>query len=287
LWDGGNARVNVYAADGSYLTQWMPPLQGFGTSDNFLSALANGGLAMQAFVRDTTLTREALGRSAWFLFDSSGTLRDTVLAPFYGDPPRNLVARVEGSTSTRPVPFMATPQNGLDENGDVIGSPGAPYVVHLRRDGRPLRIVREIADVSVSAEEKAQRRAAVIWGMRQTDPAWTWNGPDMPDRKPPVGGVRPALDDQLLVTVGAASEPYDPEPPRPVEGQEPRPVVSFRTPTVYELFGTDGRLHGRFRMPPGATLHALRGRDAWGTVTDSLDIPYLVRWRLEEPVTAP
>ncbi len=285
LWDAGNSRVNVYGADGAFLTQWMPPVQQYSTGANAVSALNDGGLTLRAYVRDTTLTREALGRVAWFLFDGEGTLRDTVLAPFYGDPPENLVARVEGNTSTRPVPFTATPQTALDGLGRVIGSPGAPYIVYLVRDGRPLRIGREMPVVPVGVEEREQQRASVTWGMRQTDPAWTWNGPEMPDTKPPVVGLRAALDDQLLVEVGMPSEPFDPEPPRAVEGQEPRPVVSFRSPSVYELFGADGRLRGRFRLPTGATLHALRGSDAWGTVTDSLDIPYLVRWRLEEPTT--
>lgn len=283
LWDGGNSRVLIYGADGTYQTQFLPPVQGYGTSNNVVSALADGGVALRAYLRDSTLTREALGRAAWFLFDGDGRARDTVLAPFYGDPPPNLVASVEGSTSTRPVPFTPNPQTGLDAHGEVIGSPGAPYVVHLQHDGRPLRIEREIASVPVSGEERDQQRASVIWGMRQTDPAWTWNGPEIPNSKPPVVSLTPALDDQVLVSVGTASEPFEPEPPRVVEGQEPRPVVSFRAPQVYELFGGDGQFRGRFRLPQGARLHALRGRDAWGTVIDSLDIPYLVRWRLEPP----
>lgn len=283
LWDAGNSRVLLYAADGTYQTQFLPPVQGFGTSDNVVSALADGGVALQAFLRDSTLPREALGRTAWFLFDSSGRASDTVLAPIYGNPPPNLIASLKGNTSTRPVPFTANPQIGLDINGEIVGSPGAPYVIHLRHDGRPLRIEREIASVPVADEEREQRRAFVTWSMRQTDPAWSWNGPEIPNSKPPVASLQPALDDQLLVSVSSPSEPFDPEPARVVEGEAPRPLVSFRAPQVYELFGGDGQFRGRFRLPQGATLHALRGRDAWGTVIDSLDIPYLVRWRLEQP----
>jgi hypothetical protein len=286
LWDSGNARVNLYAADGTYLTQWMPPVQGFSTSDNAVVALADGGLALRAFVRDTTLTREALGRVAWFRFDASGTLRDTVLAPFYGDPPQNLIASMEGNTSSSPVPFLARPVSALDHRGHVVGSPGSPFVVYLHTENGLRRIERELPRVAVSSTEQEQRRALMTWNMRRTDPKWTWNGPAIPDEKPPVIDLEPALDDQLLVSIGTPSEPFEPEPPRTIEGEEPRPLVTFRAPVRYELFGADARLRGRFRMPRRAQLYALRGQHAWGTALDSLDVPSLIRWRLEAPPTA-
>ncbi len=283
LWDAGNSRINIYTAADSFDTQWRPPLQGYGTSNNSLLALNDGGLAMRAFVRDTTLTREALGRGAWFRFHADGTLRDTLLQPFYGDPPPSLIARREGSSSSRPVPFLPTPQASLGPDGSIIGSPGAPYVVYAASNGRPLRIERSVGRVPVPDEHRAQLREQIIWNLRMTDPAWTWDGPDMPREKAPVAGVRAMADGQLLVSVSTPSEPYEPDPPRVVEGQAPQPLVKFRSLTAYELFTADGRLRGRFTMPRGAQLHALRGDDAWGTVIDSLDIPYLVRWRLEAP----
>lgn len=282
LWDAENSRLNVYASDGTPLTSWMPPVQSFFTGGNSVSPLADGGFVMRAFVRDTTLTREAIGRGAWFRFDSSGTLRDTVLAPFYGDPPENLIATRAGSRSSQSVPFAATPQTAMGLAGQAIGSPGAPYEVYTFADGRPLRIERAISPVPVDDAERAQRREQLTWSMRRTQPDWSWNGPDIPTEKPPVIGVLPAGDGQLLVSIATPSEPFDPEPPREVEGEVPRPIVAFRSPVVYELFRADGTLRGRLRLPFGAQLFVLRGSDAWGTVVDSLDVPSLVRWRIEE-----
>jgi hypothetical protein len=58
--------------------------------------------------------------------------------------------------------------------------------------------------------------------------------------------------------------------------------VRFRSRTAYELFTADGTLRGRFTMPFGGTVHAVRGDEVWGTVTDEDDVPYLVHWRLQQ-----
>jgi hypothetical protein len=103
----------------------------------------------------------------------------------------------------------------------------------------------------------------------------------MPNQKAPVRGVATTLDGQTLVSVSTESEPFEPELAPVREGEAPRPLVKFRSATAYELFTRDGQLRGRFTLPHGGRLHTMRGDDAWGTVTDSLDIPYLVRWRVE------
>lgn len=281
LWDAGSSRINIYSAAGESLTLWTPPISGFNTSNPSLFTLDDGRLAAIAYVRDSSLTREALGRPAWFLYDSAGISRDTVLQPFFGDPPVNLISRREGNVNSMSVPYMPRPVSVLDHHGAVIGSPGAPYVVHTQMQGKPMRIERMISAIPVTDAERDQRRELVMYGMRRNDPAWTWNGPEIPHEKPPVAGLLSTLDGALLVSVSTPSESYEPDPPRVVEGQVTPPQVKFRSLTAYEWFGSDGQLRGRFTLPRGARLYAMRGSDAWGTVVDSLDVPYLVRWRLE------
>jgi hypothetical protein len=287
LWDGGSSRINIYGPDGEYLTQWSPPVTGYGTSNQSLGALADGRLAVTAYVRDTTLTREALGRTAWFLYDSTGTNRDTLLQPFFGEPPVNLISRVEGSVNSMGVPFMARPTSALHPSGVVVGSPAAPYVVYAQHQGQPLRIERVTTPLPVPAAEREQRREQVLYNMRRNDPAWTWNGPEIPQTKPPIIGLTTTLDGALLVSVSMPSEPFEPDAPRVVEGEVPPPQLTFRSRLAYEWFGADGSLRGRFTLPRGARLHAMRGSDAWGTVIDSLDIPYLVRWRVDGATATP
>jgi hypothetical protein len=286
LWDSGNSRLNLYGNDDSYLTQWMPPVQGLSTGTNVVQALADGGIALRAFLRDTTLTREAIGRVAWYRFDADGNARDTIRTPDFEDAPENLFAQQGGGVSTRPVPFIAAGEAALDRYGALVVSPGAPFVVRFMKGTQHMRVEREVRAPDLSDSEREQTRAQVTWEMARTEPGWTWNGPDIPSTKAPVRSLATTLDDQLLVSVSTESEPYAPEPPRVVEGEEPRPTVAFRSATAYELFAPDGTFRGRFRLPYGARLHALRGTDAWGTVVDELDVPYLVRWRLDAP-TAP
>ena len=281
LWDGaGNSRLNVYSAADSFLTQWKPPVTGFGTGNQALLALDNGGLAARAYVQDTT-RRDALGRVAWFQYDAAGVLRDTLVQPStIGTDAIMLVARREGSASSRPVPYMPRAIVQLHAAGHLVWTPGAPYVVHAQLAGRPLRIERSAAPVPVSDDERRERREQVIWGMRQTDPDWIWDGPDIPREKPPVQNLLLGHDGQILSVLSTPSETFEPDPPRVVEGQVPQPVVRYRSTPAYELFRPDGTLRGRFTLPRGATVHALRGDDLWGTVTDEDDVPYLVRWRI-------
>jgi len=286
LWDGaGNSRLNVYAPSDSFVTQFTSPVTGYSTSNQSLLALRNDRVAVRAYVRDTTLTREALGRTAWFVYDADGALTDTIVQPDLGAPSVMLIARSANGTSSRPVPYQPRPVAALHPDGVVAWSPGNPYVLHARFDGRPLRIERTLRAIAVSDAERSQLREQVIWGMRMTDPAWTWDGPDIGSTKPAVQDVSTTLDGQYLVRVSTPSEPFEPDPPRAVEGQPPRPLVRFRSPTTYELFSADGALRGRFTLPRGATVHAVRGDDVWGTVTDDDDVPYLVRWQLQ-PATA-
>lgn len=283
LWDAGSSRINIYSADGEYLEQITPPVTGYGTSNQSLSALADGRLAVMAYVRDTSLTREALGRIAWFLYDSTGSSRDTLMQPFFGAPPANLVSRREGNVNTAGVPFLPRAVAALHPGGFLVSSPSAPYVVHARQGSAPLRIERMITALPVPEDERSQRREQLIYNMRRNDPAWTWNGPEIPREKPPMVGVMTTLDGSVLVSVSMPSEVFTPDPPRVVEGEVPPPQLTFRSRTAYEWFGADGTFRGRFTLPRGARLHAMRGEHAWGTVVDSLDVPYLVHWRVEGP----
>jgi hypothetical protein len=281
LWDGaGNSRLNAYAPDDSFVQQWPAPVTGFSTGNQALTALSDGGWAARGFLRDST-RREALGRVAWFRYSSTGVLTDTIATPSAAETDAvMLIARSENGTSSTPVPFMPRGITTLHRDGYVVWSPGAPYVVHARHGGRPLRIERTYTPVPVSDDERAQRREQVTFDLRRTNSAWTWDGPEIPREKPPVQELLVGQDGSLLVRVSGPSEPYEPEPPRVADGETPRPLVRYRGTSAYELFAPDGTLRARFRLPTGAVIHALRGDAFWGRVSDDEDVPYLVHWRL-------
>ena len=43
----------------------------------------------------------------------------------------------------------------------------------------------------------------------------------------------------------------------------------------------DGTFLARVHFPPRSVPHAMRGDRVWGVTYDSLDVPYVVRWRLQ------
>src|SRR5690606_22320869 len=79
--------------------------------------------------------------------------------------------------------------------------------------------------------------------------------------------------------------PYMPavDRPEPVDTTVP---VSMRRPrwveaTAWDVFEPDGTFLGRIPLPPRATILAMRGDRAWGSILDENDVPYMVRWRIE------
>jgi len=287
LWDAGSSRINIYSADGEYLDQWRPPVTGFMTSSQSLTTLTDGRMAASALLREASHIHDPLGRAAWFVYDAAGTLRDTLLQPIFGDPSANLPSRRAGDGNSMPVPFLPRSTTVLHPQGFVVGSPAAPYVVFLQQPGALRRIERVTTPWTVPDAERAQRRQQVVYYMRRNDPGWTWNGPEIPQYKPPLNGIMTTLDGALLVSVSTPSELFEPDPPAVAAGEVPPPVLTFRSRRTFEWFDADGTLRGRFTLPLSARLLAMRGRDAWGTVNDSLDIPYLVRWRIEPSRTVP
>jgi hypothetical protein len=279
-WDGGNARINVYTADGDPLTTWHPPVSTFGTS-NALSSDTASRVWARAWVPETGPKWGALGRTAWFVIDSSGAIVDTVRQPEadLGDPP--VIARQEGGSSSMNVPYALAQVQAASPLGFLVWGPTQPYRVYAEWSGRPLRIERQSAPVAVSDEERAQQRAVVEWSMRQTEPGWTWQGRDVPATKPAYASLSVGLDGRIWVAAHTESERYTPEPPlRPQ--QNPRPQITFRPARrVRDVFEPDGRYLGRVLVPRNVTILATRGDIVWGSMTDENDVPSLVRMRVQ------
>ena len=63
--------------------------------------------------------------------------------------------------------------------------------------------------VPVAAAERADEEARARWNMRQTQPDWTWNGPTIPDRKPPFRGLYVGKDGRIWVMVHQPGEPRE------------------------------------------------------------------------------
>lgn len=61
-------------------------------------------------------------------------------------------------------------------------------------------------------------------------------------------------------------------------------------PVAWQVYGPDGSLLARLEAPPGLIVHQVDRTGLWGVVTDELDVPYVVRYRVDagpEASTAP
>ena len=59
------------------------------------------------------------------------------------------------------------------------------------------------------------------------------------------------------------------------------PPLRWRESTAYDIFEPDGRFVGVLSPPLGTMLQHSDGGRVWGVVRDSLDVPRIVRFRLE------
>ena len=61
----------------------------------------------------------------------------------------------------------------------------------------------------------------------------------------------------------------------------------WREPTLYEVFEPTGAFLGRVAVPPRMRVLRTHGDRAWGVTVDSVDVPYVARFRIEPALGSP
>ena len=121
--------------------------------------------------------------------------------------------------------------------------------------------------------------------MRSVEPAWRWNGPAIPANKPAYRELEVALDGRIWVQLNTAGEPIPQAELSPLApDRSPTSRSTTRARTVYDVYTPSGALLGRVMLPWKTSLSTSAGDLVWGTATDSLDVPYAVRFRIEPPL---
>ena len=284
LWDPRNTRMNVYDSTGAAAGGWRFPsglhTGGYG---GLLADTADNLYAMNWF-RAADTTRQVLPgeRSGYLVLGPDGTVRDSVLPPRLDVPDASLVASVDGATAVYSVPFAPQRSWTVSPLGYVVSGVGDRYAVTLHRPGAPLRIERDVAAVAVDPDEKTNAEELVTFNLRQTVPSWRWNGPATPDAKPRFRAIRVGADGRIWVQRSQPGERVEPDTTNaPGDPRERIPPRRWREPTAYDVFDADGRYLGFLRLPERTELMHMRGDHAWGVQTDSLDVPFVARWRIE------
>jgi len=279
--DAQNARVSFFAANGDFRTSFSVP-SGFSTSNGLMTDRSH-----TLFLRrPVTPAREGeiLGRMGLVRLKADGAFGDSLAPPDLPVPRDTYLAvspdgkgRSSTSSSYAPNYFWDWHPDGF-----FVAAHGGHYeIVIERRGAKPVVIRRNAPPVALLPDERTEEMERITWGMRQTQPGWTWPGPGIAETKAPLTGLFIARDGNIWVRVATASERIPEDELAPPRENGP-PVRHFRTPAVYEVFSPDGRFLGRVPMPPRTTLVQADGENLWGIMRDADDLPSIVRFRLNE-----
>jgi len=233
--------------------------------------------------RDLSEWKQGLAR-----YSAVGEIVDTVPAPEWDFEPADVVALRDGIPSVNQVPFTPKISWTYSPVGYMVGGLSTEYRIDLFRVGEPvLRIEREWSPVVVKAEEAEEQRQRVTAEFVQEFGPWSWNGPPVPDTKPPFRNVFVSWEGSIWVLVSLEGK----EVMTTAEAQSERdrtdlPPLRFREPVGFDVFAPDGRYFGHVRAP--LTLEErpepiIRGDTLWGVARDELDVATIVRYQLVRP----
>ena len=274
--DPGNARLQVYGPDEASLEQW-PYIAAF-YSNRPLWTDDQGRTYVAA--RDMSAST-GFGRELLAIFDPDGTPRDTI-APPHGDfEAETVTGERDGARATYGVPFAPRAIWAVHPSGHFVSGISSGYAIDLESPDGVLRIERVYEPARVFPREADHARARTERGIGMTVPGWTWDGPSIPDTKPPLMGLLPGRDGRIWVRVSTESrevenEDHDPDSP----SSTPR---VWRSPLRFDVFEADGTYLGAVNPPEDFAsnpLPAFDGDDVWAVSRDDLGIQRVVRYRV-------
>lgn len=217
------------------------------------------------------------------VLDADGVQRDTRLPPHGDFRPPSVEVRVPmfERPVTVPVPLTARRLWTLNPDGQFVVGVSTDYRIDVLRDDGVLRIERVYEPVPVPEAERAYYRDDTTHGMRRTQPDWSWNGPPVPDTKPPFRGLAVGRDGRIWVrlwTEASAEENENHDPGNP--GSDP---VAWPSPLRYDVFEADGTYLGAVVPPDGFVYEpqpVFDGDDVWAVTRDGLGVERVVRFRI-------
>lgn len=280
--DPRTIRINVYAADGRLLEAWRHPNGGgFHTYDRLWVDTTGVG-------RVTTLLDWSVPPWEWEYgligVAPDGQVTDTITVPQLEYERSDLTASRENSASRRQVPFTGELVWGFSPHGYPIAGITSRYAIYLFRPDGVLRAEREVERVPVHPEEAEERRARLTAGLQRQYGSWRWNGPAIPDTKPPLRALFADDDGRVWVVVSRPGRPVlSRAEAAAAEERSGQPVLRYREPPAFDIFDADGRYLGAVTPPSALRIEPtplVRGDTAWGVERDALGVPTVVRYRM-------
>lgn len=200
--------------------------------------------------------------------------------------------RVEAESGDEWISVGATVPFGPDwywtvhASGHFASALSTAYRINLERDDSVLRIERNHTPVAVLNDERERHEQRIVSRMRRFDAGWSWDGPAIPDHKPPFRGLRAGSDGRIWVRLWTEAQrvPNDDHDPTDPESA----AFTWVEPLRYDVFEADGAYLGAV-VPPegfGSSPPPVFGRSfVWAVERDDLGVERVRRYRLALPAS--
>ncbi len=280
--DHAGYHVEVYGPDGNYLEQWSYSSDGVRYPQKPMSVDRSDRIHVAA--ARTSPTRLLVAQVV--VLDSDGTHVETLDPPGSDFEPPSVEIRFPtpiGGRSSAPyaVPLTARRYWTVHPNGHFLTGISTGYRINLQRGDGVLRIERAYDPAPVSAAERSHFTDQLTSGIHRTDPDWSWNGPPVPETKPPFRGVIAGRGGRIWVWMwteahAVENDDYDPDDPRSTP-------VTWRSPLRYDAFQDDGTYLGALVVPDEVTYQpdpVFDGDHVWAVARDELGVQRVIRYRI-------
>ena len=281
FWDRGARRITVYRTDGEFhetlrIDGVNPP---YPFAERSFLTDVEGDYYLRIFVEPASSGRDlAAMRYGYARISPDGTVLDTLAvreAP--GNSGQSIVIYTRAGDRN---PFLEEALDALSPFGYLVAGFNGTYEFSILDSAGTIQVEREgFQPVEVKEGERAEWRARVAHAERRSGGSHA----EVPRWKPAYRDLWVDSDGRVWVhRYEEAVQRDEPIPelwPEVLDGTEP--PITWEEPTLYDVFGADGRLLRCVRVPADSKVMASRGLLLWGISRGDLDEEYVVRWRIE------
>ena len=276
--DHGNNRVQVFGPGDAPPEEWGYNSGNYGTSEPLWTDREG-----RTYVVAPDLSQPFGARdNIYIVFDPDGVVHDTLRQPHAGF--RSAVVRAEGGNGAvviRSVPFSPSVISAIHPDGGFVSGISADYSIDRDLPDGILRIERVYERVPVSPRQADYEREAAERMIGVSIPGWQWDGPPIPEMKPPFTGLYVGLGGRLWVRVsteGREVQKPDHEPENPFSS-----AVQWQAPVRFDVFEADGTYLGAVNPPEDFSVYpppVFNDDEVWAVSRDEVDIQRVVRYRI-------
>ena len=282
--DPANARVQLF-----HLETWEAEEWRYGPSDIYM----NTPLYTDDFGRiyvDISSNEEI----RFIVMGPDGTHLDTISAPEapadFDDDRYSMSVEAESGDEWisvgATVPFSPDWYWTVHPSGHFLSALSTAYRIDLERDVGVLRIQRNHTPAAVLDDERERHEQRIVSRMRRFDAGWSWDGPAIPDHKPPFRALHAGTDGRIWVRLWTEAQRIPNQDHDPTDPESA--AFTWVEPLRYDVFEADGTYLGAV-VPPegfGSSPPPVFGRSfVWAVERDDLRVERVRRYRLALPAS--